>query len=45
MAPGIVVSMDLPLAGTALESGLLVTEDNVESVRDRLTEELNRFKT
>lgn len=44
MAPEIDVRMDSSLAGVALESGFLATEDGVEAERDRLLEKLNRFE-
>lgn len=44
MAPKIGVILDSPSAGVALRSGLFDTEHSVEAKRDRLLEELNRFK-
>lgn len=44
MAPENEVSMDSPLAGMALKSGLFAAEDSVDAERDRLLEELNRYR-
>lgn len=42
-APGINVSMNSPLAGVALRSGLHSTEDNVESRREHFVEYTNHY--